>query len=694
MARTRQTARKSTGGKAPRRQLASKAARKSAPTAGGVRKPHRYRSAHEHDSSSDDEDEVAVMNHNYHITYDSSFYAHYFSFSREKDEQKAQHCDVPYQCNITTAKTFDEEHKSDEQWFAWHGASKYDGHRHQRPPLQFVFVLDISGSMSFHFEHDNDDVKTNNNRKTESRITVAKKALSHFLNQIHDDDHFGFIVFNDNVSVMHEIQPWKDAKQNKDELIAKINKLKGCGGTEIAPAYRAAFDMLSKLPEANKTNQRIFFLTDMEVNNADGNAFSELVEEHSKEHNVFTSVSGIGLDLGSDVIGRVSSCMGCNYCNVMNAEDFGEIVNQEFDYMVTSVAYNVRLSILSDHCIERGYGSPEVNEMHKKEASDIKVAKQVTCFASHCDDKNDIRAGLLLFKLKNGFADKKLSIKVEWDDLNGITHSQKFDKDVDCDVTDGRPMFENLGIRKGILLVKYSDFVNDYVALRKTMDPSKEQIKLFESYGTYRFEAFVDGFVLEMTNCCDQTLVNELKTLRFVAKQDGIPFNITLEDADDGQCHGNTNSKKRKLDDTNDTSLEPPTKKRKLQENKGSKDDNQNVKANAEFVCPITLEVMKDPVITADGVTYERSGITDWLKNNDISPATGLILKHKQLVPNYALKSLIQKKKKNTLINKNQTVTKQHKTIPNTTYPKIIEMKNTHLNTTQLNSNQVNKYPI
>ena len=35
--------RKSTGGKAPRKQLATKAARKSAPSTGGVKKPHRYR---------------------------------------------------------------------------------------------------------------------------------------------------------------------------------------------------------------------------------------------------------------------------------------------------------------------------------------------------------------------------------------------------------------------------------------------------------------------------------------------------------------------------------------------------------------------------------------------------------------------------------------------------------------------------
>ena len=43
MARTKQTARKSNAGKAPRKQLATKAARKSAPPSAGVKKPHRYR---------------------------------------------------------------------------------------------------------------------------------------------------------------------------------------------------------------------------------------------------------------------------------------------------------------------------------------------------------------------------------------------------------------------------------------------------------------------------------------------------------------------------------------------------------------------------------------------------------------------------------------------------------------------------
>ena len=43
MARTKQTARKSTGIKAPKKALAQKAARKTAPARGGIKKKHRFR---------------------------------------------------------------------------------------------------------------------------------------------------------------------------------------------------------------------------------------------------------------------------------------------------------------------------------------------------------------------------------------------------------------------------------------------------------------------------------------------------------------------------------------------------------------------------------------------------------------------------------------------------------------------------
>lgn len=58
--------------------------------------------------------------------------------------------------------------------------------------------------------------------------------------------------------------------------------------------------------------------------------------------------------------------------------------------------------------------------------------------------------------------------------------------------------------------------------------------------------------------------------------------------------------------------------------------------------CPITSEPMLDPVVAADGHTYERAAIARWLQTSDKSPLTGSILPHKELVPNYGLLSSLQ----------------------------------------------------
>ncbi|PIN22465.1 Ubiquitin--protein ligase [Handroanthus impetiginosus] len=62
-----------------------------------------------------------------------------------------------------------------------------------------------------------------------------------------------------------------------------------------------------------------------------------------------------------------------------------------------------------------------------------------------------------------------------------------------------------------------------------------------------------------------------------------------------------------------------------------------------EFRCPISLELMSDPVIVASGHTYDRNSIAQWINSgHHTCPKTGQRLIHMALIPNYALKSLIQ----------------------------------------------------
>ncbi|MQL93030.1 hypothetical protein Taro_025658 [Colocasia esculenta] len=61
-----------------------------------------------------------------------------------------------------------------------------------------------------------------------------------------------------------------------------------------------------------------------------------------------------------------------------------------------------------------------------------------------------------------------------------------------------------------------------------------------------------------------------------------------------------------------------------------------------DFRCPISLELMKDPVIVATGQTYERGYIEKWLEaGHDTCPKTQQTLSNKSLTPNYVLRSLI-----------------------------------------------------
>lgn len=60
------------------------------------------------------------------------------------------------------------------------------------------------------------------------------------------------------------------------------------------------------------------------------------------------------------------------------------------------------------------------------------------------------------------------------------------------------------------------------------------------------------------------------------------------------------------------------------------------------FLCPLSLELMLDPVIVASGQTYERQSIQKWLDHGlTVCPKTRQRLTHTNLIPNYTVKAMI-----------------------------------------------------
>ena len=62
-----------------------------------------------------------------------------------------------------------------------------------------------------------------------------------------------------------------------------------------------------------------------------------------------------------------------------------------------------------------------------------------------------------------------------------------------------------------------------------------------------------------------------------------------------------------------------------------------------DYLCPITQELMENPVVAADGQTYERASITQWfIAGHRNSPLTLLRLDHTTLIDNHRLKAIIE----------------------------------------------------
>lgn len=63
----------------------------------------------------------------------------------------------------------------------------------------------------------------------------------------------------------------------------------------------------------------------------------------------------------------------------------------------------------------------------------------------------------------------------------------------------------------------------------------------------------------------------------------------------------------------------------------------------ADFCCPISMDIMRDPVLVATGQTYDKVCIEKWLNSGRRTcPKTGVKLRHMELTPNIALRNIIQ----------------------------------------------------
>lgn len=72
-------------------------------------------------------------------------------------------------------------------------------------------------------------------------------------------------------------------------------------------------------------------------------------------------------------------------------------------------------------------------------------------------------------------------------------------------------------------------------------------------------------------------------------------------------------------------------------------EDDDQIEVPSQFICSLTLQRMRDPVLSRYGHSYERSAIIEWLLKRPECPLTRQPLKLSDLITNYRLRSDIRR---------------------------------------------------
>ncbi len=503
MARTKQTARKSTGGKAPRSTVAFQAfAKRKQAVAKQLGKKEVTEAELEAEAP-------VVVTHD--VSYESSFYAHHFTAQPTTEDFLPS-----FGVATTTNPLENDDNTKVEHWLSVNFNSRLDGTgiRTHRARLNLVITLDISGSMSDAFAGEPGNTK----------LQVAKQSLLTLLKQLEPDDALGIVLFNHTATILQPIEKIRSLNQKK--LEDDIRKLRASGGTNISQAITAASELYDSLTnnDNNMISRRIFFLTDMEVSSEDGNAFLKRIQTNAQDHTIWATVVGVGLDLGDQVIQSVSRTIGCNYCNVRSAQTFDELMDAEFAYTVTPIGFNIEMILTGDrYVIGQGYGSPEVQQL----TGDKPTVNLVTEFPAPMNDKGEVRGGCLLFKIidrnEKNQEERKFKMQTSWDTISGVRQTNETELEFSPEIDS----YTHAGIRKAILLVRYTSFIKRYLELRQAASTPAT----IDEYQSMRrqFSRLVGHFKTEMAILNDPSLdKEEYKHLLEIAQMDDIPLDANV----------------------------------------------------------------------------------------------------------------------------------------------------------------------
>ncbi|CAF1420846.1 unnamed protein product [Didymodactylos carnosus] len=307
--------------------------------------------------------------------------------------------------------------------------TKYDG-INERKQLNLVVVLDVSGSMSEHFS----SPSTNGLESTKTqdlsslrKIDVAKQVVKQLINNLKPNEQFGLVLFNSSANLLQPL-----CKQMVGQIWSVAWKW----------LFKCFLIREHEIIGDEHHLNRILFLTDAQPNVGGGK--ESLIDSavQASKLNIFVTYVGVGLDFNSELVYQLTKTRGSNYYSVHSNEQFRKVLNDDFNYIINPIAFNIMVLIESEkYEIEKVYV-----KLKEKIISNLNPASMLK-LTTKFDDINDKR--------------QQSTIEIDLNERLSRLLSSTNDKDLVVLSTDGENKYENTGIRKAILLAQYVSLITN-----------------------------------------------------------------------------------------------------------------------------------------------------------------------------------------------------------------------------------------
>jgi Ca-activated chloride channel family protein len=337
----------------------------------------------------------------------------------------------------------------------------------KRKKLNLVVVLDFSGSMGSPFDEyyydrygNKVEQKDDDSGASKTKMEIADESVVALLDHLNPDDRFGMVLFSDDAFLVDPLTSVADKDMNR--LKSRIMEIKETYGTNMEAGMEKGTALFDRFLQADKSEyeNRIIFLTDAMPNMGEtGDLGLYRMLEDNADQGVYTTFIGIGVDFNTELIESISKIKGCNYYSVHSAKEFRTRMDDEFDFMVTPLVFDLRLKLdAPGYEIEKVYGSPEADQATGE------LMKVNTLFPSKAEE-GQVKGGVILVKLKKLSNQESMRLSVSYEDRNGVKDSDQADVVMAGQEAD---FYQNSGIRKAVLLSRYADLLKDWIIDERT----------------------------------------------------------------------------------------------------------------------------------------------------------------------------------------------------------------------------------